>query len=288
MTNRRWPFALLLAGVLLAACTNDGETTTTSEGTSPLTTAATTSTTSEPSGTTEPTSNLPDLGGRVVTVAVDNETFPFAFTSDGETTGWDYATLGAVCEGLNCELEFVVTASEQVLTAVSEGTVDVAGDGIILTEEVTALVDASQPLLPMEQRLIVRRDETRFDTVGEFGTDGGAAGAVEGTSNHQIAIDTWGTPRTTAFPDLPAAIAALLAGDIDAVVIYDYAGQGYVGEGDDEIKLIQGVLGSGQVGFVFPPGSDLVEPFDQALAELTRDGTLGTLAALWFAPASAS
>ena len=273
--------------IVVGACTPGGETTTTGGATIP-TTVTTTATTADPTGTTAPTSNLPDLEGRTITLAVDHQSFPFNFLRDGEATGWDYGLVEAICEGLNCQLEILELDPDDMVNAVIEGRADLASDGSIFTEALVSQVDPSQPLIPVEQRLVVREEETRYDTVGQFTEGDGAVGAVEGTSNHDVAIATWGNDRTRSFPDLAAAIAALLGGEVDAVVIYDFAGQGYVGEGDDQIKLIQGVLGSGEVGLIFTPGSDLVAPFDEALTELVRNGTMGTLNALWFAPATAS
>lgn len=286
MTLRRWLLAPL-AMMLVVACTNDGETTSTSGGIT-LTTAGTTSTTSDGSGTTEPTSNLPDLAGRTITVAVDNETFPFNFTDEGTNTGWDYEALTAICDALNCQIVFTDVASDAVVATVSQGAADLAGDASLISDQLTAVVDVSNPVLPMEQRLVVRDDETRFNTVSEFSSSSAIVGAVTGTANHQVALDTWGTSRTRAFPTLDAAIAALVGSDIDAVVIFDFAGQGYVGVSDDAVKQIEGVLGSGELALIFTPGSDLVAPFNEALLELTVNGTLGTINTFWFAPASAS
>jgi len=287
MTLRRWLLAPLAMMMLVAACTDDGESTTTSGGTT-MTTAATTSTTGDGSGTTEPTSNLPDLAGRTITVAVDNETFPFNFTDNGVNNGWDYEAFAAICEALNCQIVFDEVAEDAVTSSVAQGAADVAGDASLVSDPASAGVDFSNPILPMEQRLVVRADETRFNTVSEFSGSSATVGAVTGTANHQVALDTWGTGRTRAFPTLEAAIAGMIGGEVDAVVIFDYAGQGYVGTGDQDVKQIEGVLGSGELALIFTPGSDLVEPFNQALLELTINGTLGTLNTFWFAPASAS
>ncbi len=276
-----------MAIALLAACSNEDSTITTS-GDGTLPTATSTSTTSDGTGTTEPTANLPDLEGRTVTVAVDNETFPFNFTDDGTNTGWDYEALTAICEALNCQVTFSQVSSGAVVAAVSQGDADVAGDATLIADLLTAEVDFSSPTLPMEQRLVVRLDETRFNTVSEFSTTTATVGAATGTANHQLALDTWGTARTRTFINLDAAIAALVGGDVDAVVIFDYAGQGYVGASDDDVKQIEGVLGSGELALIFTPGSDLVAPFNEALLELTVNGTMGTLNTFWFAPASAS
>ncbi|MEZ4666929.1 MAG: hypothetical protein R3E39_03235 [Anaerolineae bacterium] len=44
----------------------------------------------------------PDLGGREVTVAVENLYCPYNMIKDGEAVGWDYDTFNAICELLNC------------------------------------------------------------------------------------------------------------------------------------------------------------------------------------------
>ncbi|MCZ7546342.1 MAG: transporter substrate-binding domain-containing protein [Anaerolineae bacterium] len=46
---------------------------------------------------------LPDLGGREVVVAVENQYPPFNFIDEnGEGAGWDYDAWRAICELLNC------------------------------------------------------------------------------------------------------------------------------------------------------------------------------------------
>jgi polar amino acid transport system substrate-binding protein len=47
---------------------------------------------------------LPDLGGREVTVAIENQYLPFNYIdpNSGEPTGWDYEAWDAICELLNC------------------------------------------------------------------------------------------------------------------------------------------------------------------------------------------
>ena len=75
---------------------------------------------------------------------------------------------------------------------------------------------------------------------------------------------------------------ALITGDIDAVVIDDVAGQGYVGLNADKIKLLPDDLITQQLGFVYPQGSDLVAPFNAALDSMREDGTLADINARWF------
>jgi polar amino acid transport system substrate-binding protein len=91
-----------------------------------------------------------------------------------------------------------------------------------------------------------------------------------------------GEARVTAFDTFGDAVQALITGDVNGVVIDDTAGVGYVGVNADKIKLLPEKLVGQELGFVFPKGSDLVEPFNAAIAAMRADGTLETLAKKWF------
>ncbi|MCD6401521.1 MAG: transporter substrate-binding domain-containing protein, partial [Anaerolineales bacterium] len=82
----------------------------------------------------------------------------------------------------------------------------------------------------------------------------------------------------------PFAVQALIAGDIDAVIIDEVAGQGYVGENAEELKLVGPSLSSDQLGFIFPKGSDLVEPVNKAITSMKNDGFLMALNTKYFGP----
>lgn len=60
------------------------------------------------------------------------------------------------------------------------------------------------------------------------------------------------------------------------------AGQGYIGVNADQLKLVGESLSSDELGFIFPKGSDLVEPFNAAIAEMQANGTLDALAEKYF------
>ncbi len=77
---------------------------------------------------------------------------------------------------------------------------------------------------------------------------------------------------------------ALIAGDIDAVIIDEVAGQGYLGENADELKLVGPSMSSDQLGFIYPLGSDLVDPIDLPLNELKANGFLQEVNAQFFGP----
>lgn len=262
-------FSLLVAAALaLAACGG----------------AATTAT---PAATAAPAAGgLPDLGGREITVAIENAYLPFNYIrlDNGQAEGWDYDALSEICKRLNCKPKFQEIAWDNMIAAVSAGQYDMAADGITITEERAKVVDFSDGYIAVDQRIMVRLDESRIKGTDDFKSGSYKLGTQKGTTNYEEAVKLVGDTRTVAFDTFGDAVQALIAGDVDGVVIDDTAGQGYVGVNADKIKLLPGSLVGQQLGFVFPKGSDLVKPFNAALADMRADGTLDKLAQKWFGP----
>ena len=265
---------VVLAFVLVAAaCGGGGDAaTTTADGTT---------------DTTGATGALPDLDGRAITVAVENLYLPFNYLdpATGEGAGWDYDALGEICNRLNCTPEFQATGWEGMIIAVAEGQFDMAADGITITDERAQQVDFSDGYISVEQRLLARIDEDRFATLEEFEAGDFLVGTQTGTTNYETAVGVYGEDRIVGFSDFALVIQALIAGDVDAVIIDDTAGQGYQGENADSLKLLDGSLASDELGFIFPKGSDLVDPVNAALADMKADGTMDALAEKFFSPA---
>lgn len=228
---------------------------------------------------------LPDLGGRTVTVAVENAYLPFNYIdlATGEAAGWDYDAWNEICARLNCVPDYVEAQWDGMIVAVSQGQFDAAADGITITADRAKVVDFSDGYINIEQRLLTRADEERFTSIDEFGADDTLLiGTQLGTTNYDTAIENFGADRVRTFDTFGLAIQALLSGDVDAVIIDETAGQGYIGVNATELKLVGDSLSSDQLGFIYPQGSDLVEPVNAALASMRADGFLDTLAEKYF------
>lgn len=268
MKKFTWLSLMLVLLLLLAACggnsNNDTNTTTTTDG-----------------------EGLPDLGGREITVAVENAYLPFNYVraDTGEAGGWDYDAIDAMCELLNCTPVYVEAAWEGMIQAVSNGQYDMGADGITITEQRRQLVDFSDGYISIEQRLLVRIDESRFSGPAEFAADSSLIiGTQTGTTNYETALTLVGADRIKAYEQFPFAVQALLdpGSGVDAVLMDETAGQGYIGVNADSLKLVGESLSSDQLGFIFPKGSDLVGPVNAALAEMRANGTLDALATKYF------
>jgi polar amino acid transport system substrate-binding protein len=264
----------LVLAFVVAACGDDGGTTTTAgEG------AATTAGGEE--------GEFADLGGDTVTIGVENAYLPFNYIPAGETEGqgWDYDAWAHICEKLNCVPEFVESAWPAVIDQVAAGELDTAADGISITDERKEVVDYSDPYMVVEQKFIVQLEDDRYDTAQSFIDDPeGVVATQVGTTNFELAVSLVGEDRVQAFDQFGLAIQALIAGDVDAVIIDDAAGLGYIGENKESIKTIDDGLQSDPLGFIFPKGSELVEPVNAVIQSMKDDGTMEELGVKFFGP----
>ncbi|MCP4167595.1 MAG: amino acid ABC transporter substrate-binding protein, partial [Chloroflexi bacterium] len=170
---------------------------------------------------------LPDLGGRTVTIAIENAYLPFNYINlaTGEPAGWDYEAWDEICKRLNCVPDYVEARWDGMIVAVSEGQFDAAADGITITEERAQIVDYSEGYISIEQRLLARIDEDRFDGPEEFAANPDLLiGTQLGTTNYNTAEALVGAERIEAFDTFDFAVQALIAGDVDAVVMDETAG----------------------------------------------------------------
>jgi len=228
-----------------------------------------------------------DLNCREIKIAVENAYLPFNYilVSTGEPGGWDYEAWNEICTRLHCTPVFVEAAWDGLIQAVSDGQYDVGADGITITEDRAKIVDFSNGYIKIQQRLLVRKGETRFASIEDTVKDENLVLATQAnTTTHDTAKQYLPENRIKAFEQFPFAVQALISGDIDAVIIDEVAGMGYMGENAEKLELIGPSISSDELGFIYPKGSDLVEPVNKALSAMQADGTLEKINQKFFGP----
>lgn len=225
-----------------------------------------------------------DLGGRTVTVGVENAYLPFNYILPGESEGqgWDYDAWREICRLLNCEAEFVEVGWPMILDQVANGHLDAGADGISITDERKQRMAFSNAYMAVEQKFMIKLDDDRYATADDVINSDALVGTQVGNTNFELAEELVGTRRVKGFNQLGLAVQALTGGDVDAVIIDDTAGLGYLGEDADQVKLVDGALRTDPLGFIFPLDSDLVAPVNAALAEMASSGFLDRLARSYF------
>gem|GEM_PF-72278 len=244
----------------------------------------------EAPGDVAPTLRLPDLEGQTVVAVTGNDYTPLNFVDPltGEAVGWEYDAVDEICRRLNCEVDWQVTSWDTMIAAVQDGQFDVGMDGITITDERREQVDFSMPYMVSQQFMLVRADEDRFSAPEEFAADEDLLiGSQTGTTNFYVAVyevldGDEANPRIKLFENFGAAVQALLAGDVDLVLMDAASSRGYIGANPNQLKTVGAPLGTEEFGFIFTPGSDLVEPFNAAIAQMKADGYVEYLNNRWF------
>ncbi len=242
-----------------------------------------------PDGTKKIPADLPDLKGRKIIAVSSNDYVPFSFKDQGsgKIIGYEYELLAEICFRLNCTLEHKEAQWEGLLASINKKEFDLGHVGITIKDERKAQVDFSDPYVVVEQKLLVRKDESRFTDSKSFTANKDLKfGAQPGTTSYYSAVDIVGEKnekeRVVPFKLFALAVAGLVAGDVDAVVTDAVSGAGFIGANAGKLKLLDEVVNTDPLGLVFPKGSDLVAPFNAALASMKYDGYLKYLEQKWF------
>lgn len=233
--------------------------------------------------------SLPDLDGLEIVVATENTYPPLQFIdSEGAQVGWEYDAVAEIASRLNLTVTYDNMSWDAMIPAVSGGQVDMAMNGITIREDRAEVVDFSDTYMVSQMLMLVRGDEDSFDDAASFAADDSLLMAAQpGTTPFYVGVyevldGDEANPRIKLFETFGATVAALGAGDVDLVLTDSTAGEGYVAASDGALKIVGEPLGTEEFGFIFPPGSDLVEPFNAALAEMHEDGTIEALNVRWF------
>jgi polar amino acid transport system substrate-binding protein len=267
---------VVIAALLLGACAQA-----TPEATSPPepTEPAAEEPGEEPSG-------LPDLGGQTVVVAVENAYPPFNYIDEdtGEAIGWDYDVVNYICKLINCVVDFQEAAWDGIFPAMQAGEFDWLADGVTYTEERDEIVDYSIPYVTIGQVLLINADDAIYDVEAFKGNSEKLVGTQLGTTNEIVAKEHFPEDRIKSFEDFPGAVSALMAGDVDAVVIDTVSAVGFIGANPGMLQVGPSLTSDEQLAFVFPPGSELIPSVDAALEFMKQEGSLQDFNDQWFNP----
>ena len=234
--------------------------------------------------------HLPDLEGREVVVVTENAYPPLQFVdpASGDAIGWEYDAMAEIAERLNITVVYENISWDAMIAAVGEGQFDMGMTGITIREDRAEVVDFSDPYMRSEMVMMVRGDEERFTDAKSFAADDDLLMAAQpGTTPFYVGVydvldGDEANPRIKLFETFGAGVQALRTGDVDLVLTDGTAGEGYVSASDGGLKIVGEKLGTEDFGFIFPKGSDLVEPMNAAIASMKEDGTIEALNKKWF------
>lgn len=242
--------------------------------------------TAAPSSSGSAASGLPDLKGRALKVGSDTTYPPFeSVDKDKKIVGFDVELVDEICKKINCKATFNTADFDGLMIAVNNKTYDFSASGWTITDERAKTVDFSLPYMPNTEVLVTRADETRLKEPEDLKKPELIVATQLGTTNAVTAkkLVADANKQVKEFQDFPAAVAALINKQADAVVIDTFAASALLEDNKGKIKLTGKQFGNEFLGFVFRKGdAELKNAFDAGLKAAYQDGTWTKLCEKWW------
>ena len=208
----------------------------------------------------------------VLTMGTNAAFPPYEFVDENNNVvGIDAEIAAAVAEKLGMELEIKDMAFDSLITAVSTGAVDVVLAGMTVTPEREESVNFSESYATGIQVVIVTEDST-IASIDDL--DGKKIGVQSGTTGDIYCAGDYGEEAVARYDNGALAVAALLNGQVDCVVIDNEPAKAFV-EANEGLKVLDTeYITENYAAAIAKENTELLEKFNAALAELKEEGKL--------------
>ena len=214
------------------------------------------------------------------------------YDENNELIGFDTELAKAVCEKLGVEVEFIEINWDSKEIELNSRNIDAIWNGMCITEERKQNMSMSRPYLYNTQAMVMKADkeeEIMADISGKYvvaeqGSTG--EGKLQGTIADDdtvvvSAAEYFKDANYTAVDSMAKALMEVKSGIADVALVDSVCALAMVGEGtdyDDLIVNLDNNFGLQEYGIGFRVGSDVTELVNNAIIELTRDGTVAQIA----------
>ena len=206
---------------------------------------------------------------------------PFEFSPRKGPKGFDIDLMNEVADRMGLEVEYRNVQFDSLLRGLSSELFDAGISGMTITDTRRQQVDFSDPYYNVAEALVVRSG-SEIESTGDL--EDAAVGVQPGTAGQAKArelLNAGNVKEARTFEPIGEAFSALENGVLDGV-IYDLpAAQKKADESGGELEVVEVIPTGSQYGIAFPKDSPLVEPTNQALAEIKEDGTYEEIYERW-------
>lgn len=204
---------------------------------------------------------------------------------DGEPEGFEIDLVGAVCEKLGLEPNWLpMQKFDTIIPSIEQGgRADMASASITITDERAEQVDFSDPYMDSNQAVVVHADAAADVTVESLDVEGNQVAVQSGTTGESWAREN--LPHTTVVPldDAIGCLTGLQTGLYDAAVADLPAMTHLVQVSYTDLAVGIEVPTGEQYGWaVSKDNPGLTSAVNDALAALRDDGTFDELMTRWF------
>ena len=214
------------------------------------------------------------------------------YDENNELIGFDTELAKAVCEKLGVEVEFIEINWDSKEIELNSKNIDAIWNGMCITEERKQNMSMSRPYLYNTQAMVMKADkeaDIMADIAGKYVVaEQGSTGEVklQGTIADDDTVvvsakEYFKDANYTPVDSMAKALMEVKSGIADVALVDSVCALAMVGEGTDYDDLtvnLDNNFGLQEYGIGFRVGSDVTELVNNAIIELTKDGTVAQIA----------
>ena len=203
---------------------------------------------------------------------------PYEFYEGEEIIGIDAEIAAAIAEKLGLELVINDMEFDSIITAVSTGAADFGLAGMTITEDRLQEVNFSVSYATGVQVIIVK-EGSPITTVDDLFAEGAnyKVGVQLGTTGDIYASGDFGEDRVSQYSKGNEAVAALLGGDIDCVIIDNQPAESFVAANEGLVILETEYANEDYAACLSQNNEALLNAINKAIEELIIDGTIDAI-----------
>mgnify|MGYP002516697480 CR=1 FL=1 len=262
---------VLMVMSMFAGCGSSNTTKTTTATEAPTATAAAETTAAETTAAETAAAELKTVKPGKLIMSTNAAFPPYEMVADdGSYEGIDVEVAGAIAEKLGLALEVDDMDFDAALLAVQQNKSDIVMAGVTVTEDRKLVMNFSDSYATGVQVVIVKEgSDVTLDNLGEkmIGTQRGPPGYI-------YPPDDYGDDHVTAYDNGASAVQALINGQVDCVVIDSAPAEAFVAANPGLTILDTEYVTENYAIGVNKDNTALLDAINQALAELTADGTI--------------
>ena len=220
---------------------------------------------------------------------------PMNYYNDAnEFIGFDTELTKAVFAKLGVDVEFIEINWDSKEIELNSKNIDCIWNGMCITPERKENMSMTNAYLYNTQAIVAKTDRIAdllaagmdgLYVVAEQGSTG--EGKLQGTIEDDETVvvsakEYFAKANYTAVDSMAKALMEVKAGTADIALVDSVCALAMVGEGtdyDDMVVNLDNNFGLQEYGIAFRKGSDVTEKLNEAIIELTKDGTIAKIAA---------
>lgn len=215
-----------------------------------------------------------------LTVGSDIPFPPFEFGRAPDYKGFDIDIVREIAKDMDLKLNVQDTGFDTIFTDVAQGKFDMVASAATITPERQQTVNFSDPYYEAEQALLVPPDSD-ISSVEDLADK--IVGAQDGTTGEAYANDETDASEVRGFPNGPAAIDAVKAGQVDATIIDQPVAQDALDKGQTGFDIATLIPTGELYGFAFAKkNTALLDKVNEIIQKMKEDGRLDAVYQKYF------